>query len=180
MIFKESIHGARNYKIFIISTLLLCAGFSFLLVGFSSYSGKNFFFFTDTSNILFIPQGIIMMFYGSLGLVISGYLFLTFFLNLGSGYNEFSKDDEIIRLIRVGFPGKNSCLFFSYNFKKINKVRLSIKQGLNPRCNIILILKDTREIPLYPAQILLNSLETEKKALYLAKFLNLPLETIFS
>ena len=53
-----------------------------------------------------------------------------------------------------------------------------IKQGLNPRCNILLVLKDKREIPLFPAQVLLNPNETEKKAIELSTFLDVPLESL--
>lgn len=178
-IFKENIKGARNFKTFTVSFILLSAGLSFLLVGLSSYFNKNFFSFTNADNIIFIPHGITMIFYGCLAIIVSLYLILTFTLDLGSGYNEFSQDEKIIRIVRMGFPGKNRQLFFSYDFRKISKLKFLIKNGLNPRSNILLILKDNREIPLYPAHIFLNSYEIEKKALYLSKFLNLPLETIF-
>jgi hypothetical protein len=53
-----------------------------------------------------------------------------------------------------------------------------VKQGINPRCNILLVLKDKREIPLFPAQFLLSPNELEKKAIQLSKFLNVPLESL--
>jgi hypothetical protein len=46
---------------------------------------------------------------------------------------------------------------------KILKLKILIKQGLNPRC---VSLKDRREIPLFPAQFLLNPTETEKQFNY--------------
>jgi hypothetical protein len=51
-----------------------------------------------------------------------------------------------------------------------------IKESLNPRSTILLILKDKREIPLYPAQNFLNPNKLEKKALQISTFLNIPLE----
>jgi hypothetical protein len=78
-----------------------------------------------------------------------------------SGYNEFSKVDNIVRIVRQGFPGKNHYYLLSYEFKNIKNLKFFIKQGLNPRCNVS--LKDRREIPLFPAQFLLNPTETEKK-----------------
>jgi hypothetical protein len=57
-------------------------------------------------------------------------------------------------------------------------LKFLIKQGLNPRCNILLVLKDRREIPLFPAQFLLNPSETEKKAINLSNFLEIPLESL--
>jgi hypothetical protein len=133
---------------------------------------------TDTSQIKFIPQGIALLFYGTVAIGIAFYLFLTILWNIGSGYNEFSKLDNIVRIVRQGFPGKNRTIFLSYEFKNIKNLKFLIKEGLNPRCNILLVLKDKREIPLFPAQFLLNPTETEKKAIELSKFLNVPLESL--
>jgi len=104
-----------------------------------------------------------MLFYGTGAIGLSLYLFLTILWNVGSGYNEFSKIENLVRILRVGFPGKNQTVFLSYEFKNIRNLKFVIKQGLNPRCNIFLVLKDKREIPLFPAQFLLNPNETEKK-----------------
>ena len=100
------------------------------------------------------------------------------FWNIGSGYNEFSRTDELVRIVRSGFPGKNRTVFLSYEFKNIKNLKILIKQGLNPRCNILLVLKDKREIPLFPAQFLLNPSEIETKAIALSNFLNVPLENL--
>jgi hypothetical protein len=127
---------------------------------------------------VFIPQGIAMLFYGTGAVGIALYIFLTVLWDIGSGYNQFSKEDETVRIIRQGFPGKNRTLFLSYEFKNIKSLKLLVKQGINPRCNILLVLKDKREIPLFPAQFLLSPNELEKKAIQLSKFLNVPLESL--
>ena len=119
-----------------------------------------------------------MLFYGTGALGIAIYIFLTIVWNVGSGYNEFSKLENIVRIIRIGFPGKNRTIFLSYEFKNIKNIKFLIKQGLNPRCNILLVLKDKREIPLFPAQFLLNPTEIEKKAIELSNFLEIPLENL--
>ena len=177
-IIREDIVGARNIRSFCVMIILLLAGLGFFLAGLSSYFHVNFLVLTDTTKILFIPQGIAMLFYGTGAIGLALYLFLTILWNIGSGYNEFSKIDNIVRIIRLGFPGKNRTLFLSYEFKNIKNIKFLIKQGLNPRCNILLILKDKREIPLFPAQTLMNPLETEKKAILLSNFLNVPLENL--
>jgi hypothetical protein len=177
-IYKEKILGARNNRTIIIMIILILAGLGFFLAGLSSYFKKNFLIISDSSSLSFFPQGIIMMFYGSLALGIGFYLLLTIFWNIGSGYNEFSKEDQIVKIVRIGFPGKNNKIFLSYDFKNIKTIKFSIKNGLNPRSNLFLVLKDQREIPLYPAQTLLNPNEVEKKAIYLSNLLNIPLENI--
>lgn len=175
-ILKDTIIGARNFRSFFLFFVLFFAGIGFFLAGFSSYFHVNLLQITDTSHIIFIPQGIAMLFYGTGALGLAIYILLTFVWNIGSGYNEFSKEENIIRIVRVGFPGKNQHIFLSYEFNNIKKIKFLLKQGLNPRCNIVLVLKDKREIPLFPAQFLLNPREIEKKAIILSTFLNVPLE----
>ena len=175
---RENIVGARNFNTFLSMITLFLAGLGFFLAGLSSYLGINLVRLTDTSTITFIPQGIALLFYGTGALGISIYLLLTIIWNIGSGYNEFLKEENIIRIVRLGFPGKNRTIFLSYDFKNIKSLKFVIKQGLNPRCTIFLMLKDKREIPLFPAQFLMNPNETEKKAIELSNFLNVPLESL--
>ena len=177
-IIKENIVGARNVNSIGIMIVLVVAGTGFFLAGLSSYLNVNLLQLTDTSKIVFIPQGIAMLFYGTGAIGIGIYLILTIVWNIGSGYNEFSKSEEVVRIVRLGFPGKNRTIFLSYEFKNIKNLKFLIKQGLNPRCNILLVLKDKREIPLFPAQFLLNPMETEKKAIQLSNFLNVSLESL--
>jgi hypothetical protein len=177
-IFRENITGARNKSSAIIAGILFLAGSGFFLAGLSSYLKINLLIVTNTEGIIFIPQGITMLFYGTGAIGISIYLFLTIFWNIGSGYNEFSKIENIVRIARLGFPGKNRTIFLSYEFKNIKNLKFLLKQGLNPRYNILLVLKDKREIPLFPAQFLLNPSDLEKKAIQLSQFLNVPLESL--
>jgi hypothetical protein len=177
-IIKENIVGARNLNTYFTMFILFFAGLGFFLAGLSSYLNINLLFITDTSEITFVPQGIALLFYGTGAIGISIYLLLTIVWNIGSGYNEFLKEESIVRIVRLGFPGKNRTIFLSYDFKNIKSLKFLIKQGLNPRCNILLMLKDKREIPLFPAQFLMNPNETEKKAIALSNFLNVPLESL--
>jgi hypothetical protein len=177
-IIKQDITGAKNLSNFIIFFVLLIAGNGFFFAGLSSYLKINLLPFTTTSEIIFIPQGITMLFYGTGAIGISLYILLTIIWNIGSGYNEFSKLENLIRIVRLGFPGKNRTIFLSYEFKNIKNLKFLLKQGLNPRCNILLVLKDKREIPLFPAQFLLNPNQLEKKAIQLSQFLNVPLESL--
>lgn len=175
---KEVIIGSRNTSNILITIILFFAGLGFFLTGFSSYFHKNFLFFTETNIIPFFPQGIAMLFYGTGAIGISFYLFFTILLDIGSGYNEFSKEDKMVRIIRKGFPGKNRTIFLSYEFQLIKNLKFLRKDGLNPRCNILLVLKDKREIPLFPAQIFLKPSEIEKKAIQLSKIIEVPLENL--
>jgi hypothetical protein len=177
-VLTEKIIGARNISNILIAIVVFIAGLGFFLSGLSSYLKINLVQFTDPSEIIFIPQGIALLFYGTCGILLSIYLILIIIWDVGSGYNEFSKIENIIRIVRLGFPGKNRTIFLSYEFKNIKNLKFLIKEGINPRCNLLLILKDKREIPLFPPQFLLKPFEIEKKAIELSKFLNVPLESI--
>lgn len=178
LVIRENITGARNVSSYIIMSVLLLAGTGFFLAGLSSYLNINLLVITDTREISFIPQGIALLFYGTGAIGLGVYILFTILLNIGSGYNEFSKRENLVRIVRLGFPGKNRKIFLSYEFKNIKNLKFLIKQGLNPRCNILLVLKDKREIPLFPAQFLLNPTDTEKKAINLSNYLNVPVESL--
>lgn len=178
LVIRENITGARNLSSYIVMSVLLLAGSGFFLAGLSSYLNINLLVITDTKEISFIPQGIALLFYGTGAIGLGLYILFTILLNIGSGYNEFSKRENIVRIVRLGFPGKNRKVFLSYEFKNIKNLKFLIKQGLNPRCNILLVLKDKREIPLFPAQFLLNPTDTEKKAINLSNYLNVPVESL--
>jgi hypothetical protein len=176
LVLNQKIVGAKNIKSIFIALIVLIGGCGFFLTGISSYLKTNIFLTIDISQISFIPQGIILLFYGSSALTFSLLTFLYITWNVGSGYNEFSKIDETVRIVRLGFPGKNRRLFFTYEFKNIKKIKLLIREGLNPRTNLLLVLKDKREIPLFPPQLLFSPTEIEKKGVELANFLNVSIE----
>ncbi len=176
-IIKEDILGARNLRNYLSSSILLLAGMGFFFAGLSSYTKKNFLPFTDTSKLLFYPQGIIMTFYGVAAITLSLYIIFTIYINFGGGYNEFSKKDQSVRIVRLGFPGKNRQIFLTFKFNNIKSLRFTVKSGINPRTNILLVLKDKREVPLFPSYIILKPSQMESKAIELANFLNLPLES---
>jgi hypothetical protein len=175
---RDDISGARNLNNYFIMFILFFAGLGFFLAGLSSYFNINLLIVSETKEIRFLPQGIALLFYGTGAIGFSFYLLFTIFWDIGSGYNEFSKNESIVRIVRLGFPGKNRRVFLSYEFKNIKSIKFLIKQGLNPRCNLLLVLKDKREIPLFPAQFLLNPTEIEKKAITLSTFLNVPIESL--
>jgi hypothetical protein len=109
---KEEIVGARNLSNIIVMIVLLTAGSGFFLAGLSSYLNINLLVISDTSEITFIPQGLALLFYGTGAIGIGIYLMLTIFWNIGSGYNEFSKTDELVRIVK------------HKKFKVFNKTRL--------------------------------------------------------
>ena len=125
--------GSRRFSNYWWASIILLGGFGFLLAGVSSFLNFDLLPFINSKNILFFPQGLVMCFYGILGLIFSCYLWLTLFWGVGGGFNEFNKKQGIVRIFRWGFPGKNRRIDLFYEIKDIEAIRIEIKEGINPR-----------------------------------------------
>nr|UAD84148.1 photosystem I assembly protein ycf4 [Gracilaria changii] len=174
----EKILGSRRMSNYCWATIIFIGGLSFFLVGLSSYLKVELLPFTKSIDLLFLPQGIIMTFYGTTAIIISLFLWLTIIWNVGSGYNEFNRDRGLITIFRLGFPGKNRVLQLEYKINEIYSIKVRIQEGLTPKREIYLKTKDKREIPLTQVgqPMLLSQIEEEASSL--AKFLGVILEGI--
>ena len=105
------------------------------------------------------------------------FLLLSIWWNVGSGYNEYNRAKKEVKIYRKGFPGKNRELLFIFPFSKIKSIKMRIKEGINPKRQLLLCLTDSREIPLTGIEqpIAINKIEDE--AITIAKYLNVFLET---
>lgn len=203
LIRRYLIIGERRFSNYWWATIVLIGALGFLLTGIASYlstlinseefSDINpmlFFIFkkivltnsspnnVSSSGISFFPQGLLMCFYGSLGLLLSFYWWFLIFWNVGGGFNEFNKQDGFVRIFRWGYPGQNRKIDLYYNLKEIESIRVEIKQaGFNDsQRTIYLRLKNRKEIPLTGIGEPLTIQEIEKQASELANFLQVALE----
>lgn len=174
----DKIIGSRRFSNYFWSVCLLVGGVGFLLAGMSSYFQVNLLPLMDPTQIVFLPQGLIMMFYGTLSLGLSFYSLATIVLDVGGGYNEYNKLENLVKIVRKGFPGNNRQILLTYPISTIRAIGIKITEGLNPTRSLYLCLKDDRKIPLTAVQepIAISSLEEE--AADLAKFLEVSLENL--
>jgi Ycf4 len=175
---RDKIIGSRRLSNYFWSFFLCLGGIGFLLAGISSYLNVNLLPFANPMELAFIPQGLVMMFYGTLSFGISIYILTTVFLDIGSGYNEYNRIENLVKIVRKGFPGKNREILLTYPFSNIQSIGIKITEGLNPTRSIYLCLKDDRKIPLTPVQEPTSISNLEEEAASLAKFLDLKLENI--
>jgi len=175
---QDKIVGSRRFSNYFWAILLSIGGLMFVLAGISSYLKINLLVFTNTSELVFIPQGIVMMFYGTLSFGLSLYISATLFWDIGSGYNEYNKIENLVKIVRKGFPGKNREILLTYPLNNIRSIGIKISEGLNPQRIIYLCLKDERKIPLTPVQQPDSISDLEDQAADLAKFLELKLENL--
>jgi hypothetical protein len=175
---QDRITGSRRFSNYFWTFFLFIGGFSFLLAGLSSYINVNLLPFANPTELIFIPQGIVMIFYGTLSLSLSIYIILTLIWDIGSGYNEYNKIENLVKIVRKGFPGKNREILLTYPVNNIRAIGIQISEGLNPKRIIYLCLKDERKIPLTPVQQPNTISNLEDEAADLAKFLDLKLENL--
>ena len=171
------IDGSRRLSNIFWSAAVSLGGLGFFLTGVSSFLKTNLIFFSDSSEISFIPQGIVLVFYGTVGSILGIFIALTAWWNVGSGYNEYNRDLKEVKLYRKGFPGKTRELLFTFPFEEIKSIKMRIKEGLNPKRQLLLCLTDSREIPLTGIEQPMALNKIEEEAIKLAKYLNVFLET---
>ena len=175
---RDTIVGSRRFSNYFWSFFLFVGGIGFLLAGMSSYFKVNLLPFANPTELVFIPQGLVMMFYGTLSFGMSVYIIITLLLDIGSGYNEYNRVEDLVKVVRKGFPGKNREVLLTYPLSNIRAIGIKITEGLNPTRSIYLCLKDERKIPLTPVQDPTSISNLEEEAASLAKFLDLKLENL--
>lgn len=116
-IFSEKITNEKKLIDYFYSLTIFVASLSFFVVGISSY-----FKFVPSSSIVFFPQGITMCLYGTIGLISSIFQILTLYWEVGEGYNEFNKEKGTAKIVRKGYPGKNSQIELIYKLKDILRI----------------------------------------------------------
>jgi len=174
---RTYILGSRRLSNIFWALTVSLGGFGFFLTGLSSYTKVNLLIFSDVTKILFVPQGIVLLFYGTVGTILGLFLCLTIFWDVGFGYNEYNKEAQQVAIYRKGFPGKNRELLLNFAFEEIKSIKVRVKEGLNPKRQLLLCLKDSREIPLTGVDQPMALSTIENEAVGLAKYLNIYLET---
>ncbi|HIK46805.1 MAG TPA: photosystem I assembly protein Ycf4 [Leptolyngbyaceae cyanobacterium M65_K2018_010] len=173
---KRPVLGARRPSNVFWAVVLTLGGAGFFLAGLSSYLGVNLLPFSDPTQLVFIPQGIAMGFYGVAAMGIAAYLWLVIALDVGGGYNQFDKASNQVRIVRHGFLGKNRRIEIEQSLDDVTAIRVDIKEGLNPRRTLYLRLKGRTDIPLTRVGQPIPLSELENQGAELARFLQVPLE----
>lgn len=175
-VLSQPVLGSRRFSNYWWAIVVSIGGTGFFLAGLSSYLKVNLLPFADPTELLFIPQGIAMGFYGVAAILLALYLWLVILWDVGGGYNEFNKETGLVKIFRWGYPGKNRQIEFSCRTQDVQSVQAQIKEGLNPRRALYLRVKGRQAIPLTRVGQPLSLTELENQAAELARFLEVPLE----
>lgn len=176
LIRRYLIPGSRQFSNYWWGSVVFLGGVGFLTTGVSSYLHVDAVPFLSSRSIAFFPQGLVMCFYGVLGLLFSSYLWFALFWGVGGGFNEFNRRDGLVRVFRWGFPGRNRRVDFRHSIGDVEAIRVEIKEGINSRRTIFMRVNGKRDIPLtrIGQPVTLDEIETE--AAELARFVQVPLE----
>jgi hypothetical protein len=183
--YSEILKGTSRLNNYFWSFILFLFGGGFFLTGLSSYLNfqKQTFFIFNFTEIEYLPQGILLVFYGTCSILLSFLIFWLIKLDLGSGVNTYDIESKVIRITRKNFPVftkkfqlKSSNIYLVYPFSQILKIELELLSGLNPKRVIYLILKDNRRIPLTLSNQLDELSFLEERAIFIAKILKVDLK----
>jgi hypothetical protein len=175
-VLQQQVLGSRRLSNYFWAVVVTMGALGFFLAALSSYLKINLLPFSDPTQLVFIPQGIAMGFYGLAGLLLSLYLWLSILWDIGGGYNEFNKETGDVKIFRWGFPGKNRRIELIFKTEDVQSVKVDLRDGLNPKRSLYLKVKGRREIPLTRVGQPLPLSELENQGAELARFLGVPLE----
>ncbi|MBF2026696.1 MAG: photosystem I assembly protein Ycf4 [Oscillatoriales cyanobacterium C42_A2020_001] len=175
-VLRQDIVGSRRWSNYWWAAVVTVGATGFFLAAISSYLKVNLLPFSDPTRLVFIPQGVAMGFYGLAGMLFSLYLWLTIFLDVGGGYNEFNKETGEVKVFRWGFPGKNRRIEVDCKTEDVQAVRVEIREGLNPKRALYLRVKGRRDVPLTRVGQPIALATLENQGAELARFLGVPLE----
>ncbi len=172
----QEVLGSRRFSNYWWATIVSMGATGFLLAGISSYLKINLLLVSNPTQLVFVPQGLVMGLYGIAGLLLALYLWLIILWDVGGGYNEFNQETGTVKIFRWGFPGKNRQIQIDCSTQDVQSVRVDMKEGLNPRRALYLRVKGRRNIPLTRIGQPLSLKELEIQGAELARFLGVTLE----
>tara|TARA_B100000780_G_C21053007_1_gene422940 strand:- start:167 stop:766 length:600 start_codon:yes stop_codon:yes gene_type:complete len=173
--------GSRQFSNIIIIITLNFGSLGCFISSLSSFFKVNLFsslFFQY--NIVFL-QDLTRIYYGITGLVIGVFFSLNIYWSIGHGavYLDYRSIiykliyQQFIRVERKGFPGKNRLIRLKVRLKDINYLLVHIIGGLNPSRQLLILLKDKREIPLTDCEKLPSLTYLENLSISISKILKL-------
>jgi len=175
-ILSQKVLGSRRFSNYWWASIVTMGASGFFLASVSSYLKVNLLIVTDATQLIFVPQGLVMGLYGAAGLLLATYLWLVVLWDLGGGYNEFNRETGTLKIFRWGFPGKNRQIQIDGRISDVQSVKILIKEGLNPQRALYLRVKGRRDIPLTRVGQPLSLADLETQGAELARFLGVSLE----
>lgn len=174
-VFEQSVIGSRRISNVVVAAVVSIGALGFSLAALSSYLGKDFLPLGHPSELIFIPQGLIMGAYSVAGVLLGAYLWTVIAVDVGSGSNRFDKQSGLVTISRHGL---RKPIKVEIPLKDVKAVKVDIRDGINPRRRVALRLQGGRDMPLTRIGSPLPIAELEREGAELARFLGVNLEGI--
>ncbi|MFN9623374.1 MAG: photosystem I assembly protein Ycf4 [Cyanobacteriota bacterium] len=172
-LFEQQVTGARRLSNVVAAVAVSVGGTGFLLASLSSRLGHDLLPILHAADLAWIPQGIVMGFYGLAALALATYLWLVIGVDLGSGVNRFDKASGLVVISRQGL---RRLIEVEIPLREIQAVRLEVRDGLSPLRRLVLRVQGRRDLPLTRVGDPLPLSDLELSGASLARFLGVPLE----
>jgi hypothetical protein len=172
---NQSVLGSRRPSNILMAVLVSTGGIGFLLTSLSSYLGRDLLPLGHPAALFFVPQGLIMGGYGLAAVLLSTYLWIVIGIDVGSGFNNFDKEANLITIERRGF---RQLISFTIPCADVQSVKVEVRDGLNPRRRLALKLRGRRDLPLTRVGEPIALAELEQGGAELARYLGVPLEGV--
>lgn len=174
-VFEQSVLGARRLSNILVASAVTIGGIGFVLASLSSWLGKNLIPIFSTSDLPWVPQGLVMGFYGLAALLLATYLWTVIAVDLGGGSNRFDKDTGTAVILRRGL---RKLITVEVPLRDIQAVKVEIRDGLNPLRRLALRINGRRDLPLSRIGEPIPLSDLEFSGASLARFLGVPLEGV--
>jgi len=105
-------------------------------------------------------------------------LWCTILWNIGSGYNQFDKREEMVHLFCWGFLERNHRIRIQFFMRDIQAIRMKVQESFYPRRIIYMKIKGQRDVPIIHIEEDLTLRKMEEKAVELAHFLHVSIKRL--
>jgi hypothetical protein len=172
-VLEQSVLGSRRVSNILVASAVTLGGTGFLLASLSSRLGRNLLPGLTASDLVWVPQGLVMGLYGCAAILLAAYLWIVIFLDLGGGSNRFDKTSGIALISRQGL---RQLITVEVPLRDIQAVKVEIREGLSPMRRLALRIQGRRDLPLSRVGEPIPLADLESTGARLARFLGVPLE----
>jgi hypothetical protein len=172
-VYEQAVLGSRRLSNVLVASAVSLGGVGFALASLSSRLGRNLLPMFATSELVWVPQGLVMGLYGLAALLLASYLWLVIVVDLGGGSNRFDKRSGTAVIARNGL---RNLIEVEVPLRDIQAVKVEVREGLNPLRRLSLRINGRRDLPLSRIGEPIPLADLETTGATLARFLGVPLE----
>ncbi|MFM7085944.1 MAG: photosystem I assembly protein Ycf4 [Cyanobium sp.] len=173
LLLEQPVLGSRRLSNLLMAAVVSLGGLGFVLASASSRLGRDLLPLGHPSQLIWVPQGLVMGLYGVAAVLLATYLWLVIALDVGSGFNRFDRRSGQVCISRQGFRQR---IAVEFPLRDIQAVKVEVRDGLSPRRRLALRVQGRRDLPLTRVGEPLPLAEVELAGARLARFLGVPLE----